>query len=147
MDTGSRSGPLDAVPWERAALVWMLMMLAESAHGIARDLFVAPLIGDLRARQIGLFVGSLIVLAIAWACARWMGANTRRVQIIVGFFWVALTMVFEFSLGRAVGASWDRILSDYNPLRGGWMLLGLLVVLCAPMLAASVRAKRRKELS
>jgi hypothetical protein len=135
------------VPWERAALVWMLMMVAETVHGIARELFIAPVIGDLRARQIGVLVASLIVLAIAWASALWMGASTRRVQIIVGIFWVALTIVFEFSLGRAIGASWDRILSDYNPLRGGWMLLGLLVALTAPMLAASLRAKRRKELS
>jgi hypothetical protein len=123
------------------------MMVAETVHGIARELFIAPAIGDLRARQIGVFVASLIVLAIAWASARWMGANTRRAQIIVGILWVALTIVFEFSLGRAIGASWDRILSDYNPLRGGWMLLGLLVMMFAPMLGAGLRAKRRKELS
>lgn len=123
------------------------MMVAETVHGIARELFIAPVIGDLRARQIGVFVASLIVLAIAWASARWMGANTRRAQIIVGILWVALTIVFEFSLGRAIGASWNRILSDYNPLRGGWMLLGLLVMMFAPMLGAGLRAKRRKELS
>jgi hypothetical protein len=123
------------------------MMVAETVHGIARELFIAPAIGDLRARQIGVFVASLIVLAIAWASARWMGANTRRAQIIVGILWVALTIVFEFSLGRAIGASWNRILSDYNPLRGGWMLLGLLVMMFAPMLGAGLRAKRRKELS
>ena len=44
---------------------------------------------------------------------------------MVGALWVALTLTFEILLGRAIGASWDRILSDYNPARGGFMLAGL----------------------
>jgi hypothetical protein len=39
--------------WGRAIAVWMLIMLAESVHGIIRQLFIAPAIGDMPARQAG----------------------------------------------------------------------------------------------
>jgi hypothetical protein len=46
----------------RAFAVWLVIMAVESAHGTLRELFVAPLIGDLRARQISVFTGSLLLL-------------------------------------------------------------------------------------
>ena len=110
------------------------MMLAETAHGTVRELFIAPAIGGLRARQLGVFTGSLLIFLVAWFMARWLNAATRREQIKVGAFWVALTIAFEVALGRATGVSWHRILSDYNPLHGGLMLLGLAFMFCTPML-------------
>jgi hypothetical protein len=118
----------------------MLMMIAETLHGFAREIFIAPAIGALRARQIGVAVGSVVVLAIAWACTRWLDARTRRDQLIIGAYWVALTVGFEVSLGRVMDLPWSRILSDYNPAQGGWMMLGLAVMFVAPWLAGRMRA-------
>jgi len=120
----------------RATLTWMLIILAESLHGVIRNVFIAPHIGDLHARQLGVLVGSGIVFLIGWLTARWMGAGTRSAQLGVGLYWMLLTVIFEFALGRALGATWDRILSDYNPARGGFMLLGLAFMALTPMLTA-----------
>jgi hypothetical protein len=109
-------------------------------NGFAREVLLAPAIGALRARQVGVWVGSAAVLFIAWACSRRLGARTRRSQLIVGAYWVGLTLVFEISLGRVTGLSWSRILSDYDPAQGGWMLLGLAVMFLAPMLADRMRS-------
>lgn len=141
MDAGPRNGELSAaarrsLPWARATCVWMLMMVVETANGFVRELFVAPHTGALRARQIGVFIGAVCILAIAWATARWMAARTRREQLFVGAFWVALTVSFEMALGRAMGLGWHRLLSDYNPLAGGFMLLGLAVMFIAPVVTA-----------
>ena len=127
------------MPWFRAALVWMLFILAETGSGMVREVFIAPVIGGLRARQIGVLVGCVVIFVIAWLTARWMGARTRRTQWLVGAWWVALTLGFELALGRALGASWDRILEDYNPARGGFMILGMAFLFFAPMLAARWR--------
>ena len=129
--------------WRRAVLAWMLIMLAETLSGTARNLFIAPVIGDLRARQLGVPVGCLLIFVIAWLTARWLDARTRRAQLAAGVLWVALTLMFEFLLGRALGMSWDRILSDYNPARGGLMLLGLAFMLFAPLIAARMRNASR----
>jgi hypothetical protein len=87
------------MPWFRAALVWMLFILAETGSGMVREVFIAPVIGALRARQLGVLVGCIIIFIIAWLTARWMGAGTRRQQLSVGAFWVLLTLIFEFALG------------------------------------------------
>jgi hypothetical protein len=111
----------------------MLLMLAETGHGAVREVFIAPLIGALRARQLGVLVGSVIVLLVTLLCFRWLQARTRVAQLHTGAFWVVLTVVFELALGRAMGASWDRLFSDYNPMRGGFMLLGLAIMFYAPL--------------
>jgi hypothetical protein len=123
----------------RATLTWMLIILAETLHGAIRTVFIAPHIGDLRARQWGVLVGSGIIFAIAWLCIRWIGARSRGALLGVGLGWVVLTVIFEVALGRALGASWDRILSDYNPARGGFMMLGVAFMAVAPLLAARTR--------
>jgi hypothetical protein len=120
------------MPWFRAAAVWMLIMLAETAHGLVREIFIAPALGALRARQLGVIVGCVLVLLIAWACRRWMKLPDRRSQWWVGGFWVLLTVTFELAVGRAMDLSWARILSDYNPVAGGFMLPGLAVMFAAP---------------
>ena len=127
------------MPWFRAALVWMLFILAETGSGMVREVFIAPVIGALRARQLGVLVGCIIIFTIAWLTARWMGAGTRRQQLSVGAFWVLLTLIFEFALGRATGTSWSRILSDYNPTHGGFMLLGLAFMFITPWLTRRLR--------
>ena len=119
---------------------WMLIMLLESVHGALREIFIAPQIGDLHARQLGVLVGSGIVFAVAWILIRWIGVRDRQRLLLVGALWVALTLCFEIALGRAIGASWERILSDYNPLRGGFMVLGLAFMWVAPLLAARSRS-------
>ena len=49
------------MPWRRALVVWLVIIVAETVHGTLRQLFVTPLVGDSSARQIGIVVGSLIV--------------------------------------------------------------------------------------
>lgn len=127
--------------WGRALAAWFLIIVAESVHGTIRQLWIAPVMGDLPSRQLGVAVGTAIVLLIAWATIRWIGAETRGAQFRVGLVWVVLTVLFEFGLGTALGYPPDRMLSDYNLARGGFMGLGLVLMLCAPALAARLRAR------
>jgi hypothetical protein len=128
--------------WSRALLAWLLIVLAETVHGVLRQMFLAPAIGDLPARQVGVFVGSAIIFAIAWLTIRWIGARRVRELFAIGAVWVALIVAFEISLGLALGYSRARMLSDYDLANGGWMGFGLLFLLCAPWLAAKARDLR-----
>ncbi|CDH43643.1 hypothetical protein [Candidatus Contendibacter odensensis] len=123
----------------KAIAVWILIVIAESIHGTIRQLFIAPMIGDMLSRQVGVFVGSAIILLISWLSARWLGAKTLKNQLQVGALWVVLIVVFEVSLGTALGYTRERILSDYNLAQGGLMGLGLLFMLLAPALGAKLR--------
>lgn len=117
----------------------MAIILIETVNGTIREIFIAPALGDLHARQLGIPVACVIVFLIAWATIRWMGAVTRQLQLMVGLWWAALTLAFEITLGRATGMSWSRIFSDYDPTRGGFMVFGLAFMVFAPLLAAKLR--------
>jgi hypothetical protein len=124
----------------RAIGVWVLVIVAEVLHGIARTLLLSPLVGDFRARQIAVFTGSIIILALAVTFIRWIRPSDVREAVYVGVLWLVLTLTFEIAFGRlVVGASWDRIASDYDLLRGGLLPIGLLVLTAAPLLAAKWR--------
>ncbi len=123
----------------RSLAVWLVIIASETLHGIARTLWVQPLLGDMRARQIAVFTGSVLILTIAVLFIGWIGATTRRELLAIGLAWLGLTLAFEISLGRLLGASWERILSDYDPRRGGLLLLGMAVLTLAPLLAARIR--------
>jgi hypothetical protein len=123
----------------RGFAVWLLIALAETVHGTLRTLLLVPRVGDLASRQIGVFTGSAMILAVAYLTVRWLRARSGAELLAAGLLWLALMLGFEVTLGRLLGASWERILSDYDPRQGGLMLLGMAVLAAAPALAARAR--------
>ena len=125
----------------RGFAVWLVIMLAESLQGTARIIFLEPVIGDFKARQLAVFTGILIILAISYFFVWFLRAKNNLHLFSVGLLWFVLTAAFEISLGRLLNLSWERILSDYDILNGGLMSIGLLVLLFAPLIAANLRNK------
>ena len=128
----------------RAIAVWLVLIAAEILHGIARGIFLVPHVGEFRSSQIGVFTGSVIILAIALAFVRWIGASRTTELLLVGFLWLVLTLAFEVAFGRfVVGASWERLAADYNVLEGGLLPFGMLVLLLSPLIAGKIRGTTR----
>ncbi|MFZ5539209.1 MAG: hypothetical protein ACOY5V_05660 [Pseudomonadota bacterium] len=122
----------------RALTVWLLIGAAEVVHGILRMQFLRPLLGDLRARQVAVVGGSLIILAIAYLTRHFLRATGTGRQIAVGVFWAGLMAGFDIVFGRYyIGYSWSRITEDFDPSRGGFMVLGLAVMVLAPWIAGA----------
>ena len=124
----------------RGVAVWVCIIVVETLHGIARTVFLAPVIGDFRARQIAVFTGSLLIVIVATLFIGWLRPANTREAVCVGIVWLVLTLTFEIVFGRYVAhASWARIASDYDLPRGGLLPIGLLVVTGAPLIAAKLR--------
>lgn len=120
----------------RAFAVWLLMMLIETVHGVLRTTLLAPVVGDVASRQIGVFSGSLLILAVTYLSLGWLRLDWNRLRLVVGIVWVVLTLAFEVGLGRFVlGYPWSRLAADYNLSHGGLMGFGLLVMVFAPSIA------------
>lgn len=130
-----------SVNWKKVLSAWLLIVIAESVHGILRRVFLAPLIGDMPSRQTGVLVGSLIIFFIALLTVRGFGMTTLLQMFQSGAVWVLLTVIFEVSLGMLAGYTTERILSDYDLRQGGFMIFGLLFMLFAPFLAARISKK------
>lgn len=104
-----------------------------------RRLLLEPHLGDLRARQVSVFTGAALIVLVFWFTLHWLGSHPGRRWWTIGGLWLALTLAFEIGLGRAMGMSWDRIASDFDPRRGGLLAFGMLVILVAPRLVAARR--------
>ena len=133
---------------KRSIAVWSGLISAESLHGTVRGIVLEPYVGDFRARQIGVFTGSIIFFSIALGSIRWIGA-TRTSQLLGGgVLWLILTIAFEVSFGRFVlGYSWKRVGSDYNLFEGGLLPLGLAALPASPYVAEKVRGSFDKRAS
>ncbi len=113
------------------------MIGVEIVHGVLRTLYLVPVVGTHRANQIGVPVGAVLVLAIAWLTRRWRDGASRRELLGIGALWALATVAFEFLFGHfVIGYSTAYIVGDFNPLAGRWMLFGVLVMLVAPLLVA-----------
>jgi hypothetical protein len=131
-------GPMRTVL--KGVAVWVCIIIVEVLHGIARTMFLAPLVGDFRARQIAVFTGSFLIVLVATSVISWLRPANAREAAYVGIVWLVLTLTFEITFGRyVVHASWSRIASDYNLVRGGLLPIGLLVLTAAPLIAAKIR--------
>jgi hypothetical protein len=129
----------------KGIIVWLVIMLAETLHGTARILWLAPYVGDLQARQISFFTGVILILAIAILFIPWLHASNSQL-LSVGLLWAILTLAFEIGLGRLIlGYSWERILEDYNLLQGGLMSLGMVFLVFSPLITAKLRRRWSDE--
>jgi hypothetical protein len=84
--------------------------------------------------------GSLIILGVALVSVRWIGASRSFQLLGIGVLWAVLTLAFEILFGRFVaGASWERLLSDFDVIQGGLMPFGMIVLVLSPWIAGKVR--------
>ena len=124
----------------RALVVWLVLIAVEFVHGMLRAIFLVPVVGDFRARQIGVFTGSLLILLVACLFVQWLRTTERKALTLVGILWVVLTVTFEFSFGHFVfGRSWRDLASDYDLVHGGFLSVGLVVLAFSPSIAAKLR--------
>ena len=130
----------------RALFVWFVMMGVEFTHGALRTIFLAPILGDFRARQVSVFSGSILIVAIACLFIRWIRAESTAARLVVGFFWLGLTLLFELSLARYVlKVSWEGLASNCNILEGELFPIGLAILTFSPLIAARLRGLNRDK--
>jgi hypothetical protein len=124
----------------RAFVVGVVIAAAEVVHGFLRVRYLNRHVGDRRARRVGVFTGSILFLSIAWLTVPWIGVTSRGQCLGIGAVWVAQMLALDLGFGRYVfRASWKRIAAEFDLRRGGLLGLGMLLLLCAPLLVAKLR--------
>jgi hypothetical protein len=134
----------------RAALLlpsagfWLLLAAIATVAGIARELWLMPLIGELRAHQVGtLFVTSAFLVAITIFTTRMRLSPGEG--LIAGVGWLLGAIVFEFGFGHYIdGLSWKRLVADYNFFQGRLLLLIWIAIGVGPFLVACVNGAQRR---
>lgn len=110
---------------------WALLALAMTANGIFRELVLVPRLAHQRAVLASVALGALIILGITRAGLRPLLGCPTRTLLGASAWLLALTVAFEFAVGRWVdGESWRELAANYAFWRGSlWPALLLLVAL------------------
>jgi len=117
----------------RYLLLWLLLAIVAIANGIVRQSTYGKAVSDLAAHQISTVTAILAFAAVVWIANRFWPIESASQAWTIGFIWLAMTVAFEFGFGHYVaGHSWDRLLMDYNILRGRVWALVLVWVTIMP---------------
>lgn len=124
---------------ERVLVVGLLIAGLEVLQGILRVRLLNHPLGDHRARQVGVFTGSAMILLVTWLFRTWIGADTRSELLEAGAIWVVQILGLDLAVGRWVFRfTWARIARDFDPRRGGLLGIGMLVLFFAPLIVAEL---------
>jgi hypothetical protein len=110
------------------------MLVIAILNGTLRELVIRKQFTYLASHQL-----STVSLLLFFAIYIWF-VNVRFPPasaweaLLVGGFWLLLTLAFEFGFGRWRGASWETLLADYNLLKGRFWVLIPIWVAIAPYL-------------
>jgi len=105
-------------------------------NGVIRNKFYAPKIGEYPAHVISTIIAICFVVVGTYLLLRFMRIDYSNIDLLlIGGFWVILTVLFEFVFGHyVVGNPWEKLLADYNILKGRLWSLFLLTELISPIL-------------
>jgi hypothetical protein len=126
---------------------WIAAWLGATTLGVAnaaiRQLVYADRVGELTAHQISTVTLLAALTYYVWLVDRRWPLPTTPTALTIGGSWAALTVLFEFSLGRYVlGSSWSDLLTNYNLAAGRiWVLVPVWMAL-EPAVLQRLRAGR-----
>jgi hypothetical protein len=128
----------------KAFAIWLLILVCAVINGAFREGFLVPHFGMVIAFVLsGLLLSSCIML-VSIIVVPWFHRLDGSRLLLLGSFWVSLTLIFEFSFGRlAQHTSWPRLIEAYTFRNGNLWPIVLVVTLFAPWLAARVRGSTR----
>jgi hypothetical protein len=127
-----------------AFVVWLVFVVLAVVNGTVRNQFYAPIVGEYAAHVISTAILVGVIFAGTYIFLRILRIEYSQLDLLlIGVFWVALTVLFEFGFGHYVaGHSWEKLLADYNVLNGRLWSLVLVADLLAPLLMDSLFIKK-----
>ncbi len=123
----------------KALVIWLGILALAVANGIFREAVLIPRLGTPSALVLSGLLLATLILGIAYLSLPWLGTRQPPYLLGVGFGWLGLTLVFEFSFGLWQGKSWPVLLEAYTFKDGNVWPLVLAVVALAPYVAARLR--------
>ena len=123
--------------------IWLIFGVAGTLNGIFRNSFVSPRLGEHAGHVISSIVLVCFILVVTYLFINRLNTQYDRIHLLlIGVFWLVLTVLFEFAFGHyVIGHSWDRLLADYNVFKGRLWSFVLLSELVAPYLSGTILSK------
>jgi hypothetical protein len=124
----------------KALALWFAILGLAMLNGAVREGLLIPVMGSFGAFIASGALLSACIFAVAYLAAPWYGRLASTQWLLVGLFWLVLTLAFESSFDRLVqGKSWRELWEAYTFAGGNVWPLVLVVALLSPWLAARSR--------
>lgn len=126
--------------WLKAVTLWFAILVMAILNGALREKTLIPAVGSSTAQVISGIVLIMCILVVSFFAVPWYGPLSSRQWLLLGLFWLLLTLLFEFSFGRFVlQKTWMELFGAYTFQGGNIWPLVLVVTLIAPWLTAKIR--------
>ncbi|PVD51971.1 hypothetical protein DC498_12845 [Terrimonas sp.] len=117
------------------------MLILAIINGSARDLWYKKYVGEIRAHQISTFSLVLLFGIYIWIVMKKTPVESEMNAILLGLFWLILTLIFEFGFGLMRGSTISQLLGEYNIMKGRvWVLIPIWVSF-APYLFFKIQSR------
>ena len=113
---------------------WFIMLFAAFINGAIRETLIVPKVGDQIGHVIGVIGLSSAVFVIAYFFVKTLETLPSSTLLLVGLFWLVLSLLFEFGFFHYVmHEPWSKLLADYNVLQGRFLIVVWLSTLLSPL--------------
>jgi hypothetical protein len=124
----------------KSVAIWFVLVVLAIANGATRNALITPRFGEQAGHVASTIILCALIFLVTLISIGWTGPENARSALLIGVLWVVLTVAFEFIAGHYVfGNPWEKLLADYNILRGRVWLLVLVATFLSPVLAAKVK--------
>lgn len=123
----------------KALIIWGGILVIAVANGVLRESVLIPSLGSAAALVLSGILLSVLIIAVAYLSLPWLQMRHPMQFWLIGFFWLALTLAFEFSFGIWQGKSWSVLLEAYTFKGGNIWPVVLAATVFAPYIAAKLR--------
>jgi hypothetical protein len=119
--------------------VWLLLLVAACINGGLREMVIVPRVGEQSGHVISVVVLCGAIFGITYVFIKALGPLPAGILWYIGLFWLVLCLLFEFGFFHYVMyAPWEKLLADYNILRGRLLILVWLTTLFSPLLCGKI---------
>lgn len=113
----------------------------ETLNGITRQAVLVSLLGKKAALKLSLLTGAVLAFVACYLMIPSMAIFGTGSQFALGLLLTLYMSSFDILLGRLLlRRPWKKILADFNPLTGNYLLFGLLLLLLYPWLVMQLQA-------
>jgi hypothetical protein len=124
----------------KATGIWLLIVVAAILNGTFREKVLVSAIGENMALPLSGLSLAILVFIVSLIFVPFIRGVEPKIFIIIGLFWVVLTLTFEFVFGHFIaGKPWLEIVQVFNVRKGDLFIVVLCVTAISPYFAAKLR--------
>lgn len=115
-------------------LLWLPMIAIAFANATLRELVFTKRFSEILSHQLSTLTLILFCAVYVRMVFVQLDIGSAKQALMIGFVWMMMTVIFEFTLGRLTNKSWEYLLQNYNILTGHIWPVFLLALFLLPYL-------------